>query len=340
MKILAIRNGRVGDTVMATSAFTALLQTYPEAELTIIASPEGARLLKDFHERVEAIWVWSRYGLGIQSRRDKKKIIIKIEQANFDKIFCFDTNPSIANIAETAQADKYFQKGLGAPTHCARHYLNLIEQASGKKIDDIPVNLPVSKEASAQLAAELEKTGIKPDDTVIMMHPTFSGYSRLGLRKRKARKRKLWPAENYAELSQKLLNSSFAKEHSIKIIMALLPAEQSLGRKIVKLSKGKAQLIESVPSFDRYKALIHRANLFVSPDTGPMHIAAAVNTRTVAMYSNKDPADCGPYMEPGRFNILRSELTDEPEKGIAAITVEAMMAACSEQLNKHFASKQ
>ena len=122
--------------------------------------------------------------------------------------------------------------------------------------------------------------------------------------------------------------------------MALLPAEQSLGKKIVKLSGGKVQLIESVPSFERYKALIHRANLFVSPDTGPMHIAAAVNTRTVAMFSNKDPGDCGPYMEPGRFTILRSELTDHPEKGIAAITVDAVMAACSEQLNKHFSGNQ
>ncbi len=77
MKILVIRNGRVGDTVMATSAITALLNIYPEAKITIIVSPEGSRLLKGFHERVEAIWVWSRYGLGIKSKRDKKEIIKK-----------------------------------------------------------------------------------------------------------------------------------------------------------------------------------------------------------------------------------------------------------------------
>ncbi|MCK5263662.1 MAG: hypothetical protein KAJ92_08235, partial [Gammaproteobacteria bacterium] len=109
MKILVIRNGRVGDTVMATSAITALLNIYPEALITIIASPEGSRLLKGFHERVEAIWVWSRYGLGIQSKRDKKKIIKKIEDANFDKAFCLDTNPSIANLLDTSHAEKYFQ---------------------------------------------------------------------------------------------------------------------------------------------------------------------------------------------------------------------------------------
>lgn len=334
MKILVIRNGRVGDTVMATSAITALLNIYPEAKITIIVSPEGSRLLKGFHERVEAIWVWSRYGLGIKSKRDKKEIIKKIEAANFDKAFCLDTNPSIAKLIETSQAENYFQTHLGPPTHCARHYLNLIEQATGQKVKDIPVNLPVPKEDIAQLDAELKEIGIDNDDTVIMMHPTFSGYSKLGLRKRKARKRKLWPAQNYADLTQRILNSGYAKNHRVKIIMALLPAELSLGKKIVQLSNNKVQLIKSVPSFERYKALIHRADLFISPDTGPMHIAAAVNTRTVAMYSNKDPADCGPYMPSDRFNILRSEFTDHPEKGIAAISVDAMMSACEGQLDK------
>ncbi|MCW8830059.1 MAG: hypothetical protein OQK32_00895 [Gammaproteobacteria bacterium] len=334
MKILVIRNGRVGDTVMATSAITALLNLYPDAKITIIASPEGSRLLKGFHERVEAIWVWSRYGLGFKSRHVKKKLIKKIEEAKFDMAFCLDTNPSIASLLDACQGEKYFQTHLGPPTHCARHYLNLIEQASGQKINDIPVNLPVPDDAIAQLGDELKKIGIEKDDTVIMMHPTFSGYSRLGLRKRKARKRKLWPAQNYAELAEKLLSSDFSKNHRIKIIMALLPAEKSLGNKIVKLSNNKIQLIESVPSFERYKALIHRANLFVSPDTGPMHIAAAVNTRTVAMFSNKDPADCGPYMSSDRFNILRSECTEQPGLGIAAISVNAMLSACEEQLEK------
>lgn len=334
MKILVIRNGRVGDTVMATAAITALLNIYPEAKITLIASPEGSRLLRNFHERVAAIWVWSRYGLGIQSRRDKKEIIKKIEAEKFDKAFCLDTNPGIANLLDTCQGDTYFQTHLGPPTHCARHYLNLIEQATGQKIDNIPVNLPVPDNSITLLDAELEKIGIEKSVTVIMLHPTFSGYSRLGLRKRNARKRKLWPAENYAELGQRLLNSAYAKKHPVKIIMALLPAEQSLGEKIVKLSGGRIQLIKSEPSFERYKALIHRADLFVSPDTGPMHIAAAVNTRTVAMFSNKDPADCGPYMPGDRFNILRSECTEHPEKGIAAITVDAMMSACEGQLVK------
>ena len=332
MRILAIRVGRVGDTVMMTPALTALLNCYPDASLTILASPEGKSLLNNYHPRVEDIWVWNRYGLGIRSHFDRKRLTRKIGESDFDLIFCFDTNPSMAGLASESKAEIYLQTVLGPPVHCARHYLNLIEQAYGKAIDDIPVNLPVSPESVEQLDVELEQMGIRPDDTLIMFHPTFSGYSRLGLRKRDARKRKLWPAENYAELARRLYVSAQDHTKNLRIIMALLPAEQSLGRKIANLSKGCVTLLVSQPGFERYKALIHRANLFVTPDTGPMHIAAAVDTRTVAMFSNKDPADCGPYMKPGRYTILRTELTEEPERGIAAIKVDDVVEACIGQL--------
>ncbi len=78
--------------------------------------------------------------------------------------------------------------------------------------------------------------------------------------------------------------------------------------------------------------MIQRADVFVSPDTGPMHIASALNTRVVAMFSDKDPSDCGPYMPVDRFSILRSELMSHPEKGISAISVEDVYQACVQQL--------
>jgi heptosyltransferase I len=104
-----------------------------------------------------------------------------------------------------------------------------------------------------------------------------------------------------------------------------------LGRKIVALSDHTITLLQSQPAFGRYKAMIDRANLLLTPDSGPMHIASALNTRIVAFFSMKDPGDCGPYMEPSRFTILRS---DDPVKGIATIDVNTVYEAVMEQLLK------
>jgi len=63
MKILAVRVGRVGDTVMMTPALTALLQYYPDTDITLLVSPTGKALLKDFHHNIKDIWTWNRSGL-------------------------------------------------------------------------------------------------------------------------------------------------------------------------------------------------------------------------------------------------------------------------------------
>ena len=67
----------------------------------------------------------------------------------------------------------------------------------------------------------------------------------------------------------------------------------------------------------------------VTPDSGPMHIASAVGTRIVAFFSMKDPADCGPYMDPSLFTILRS---DDPIHGISTISVDTVYNAIMAQL--------
>ena len=97
-------------------------------------------------------------------------------------------------------------------------------------------------------------------------------------------------------------------------------------------------MLQSQSTFEQYKAIIKRADLLVTPDSGPMHVASALGTRIIAFFSMKDPGDCGPYMPPEKFTILRTEDTEEPEKGVASISVESVLNACIallEKIEKH-----
>ena len=79
-------------------------------------------------------------------------------------------------------------------------------------------------------------------------------------------------------------------------------------------------------------ALTRRARLFIGGDTGPMHLAAALQVPVVAIFGPTNPARNGPF---GTSSIvLRSagSLTSharrrEPEKGMLAITPEEVIAA-------------
>lgn len=330
MHILAVRVGRVGDTVMMTPALCAILQCYPDAKITILASPEGKLLLSDFHPNIDQIWTWDRHGL-IKAHQDKNKLLKQIHTKQFDKIYCFDASERIGSLFKDTTAEFFWFKSPDIHKHQARHYLDLVASDCNVNIDNFYNFLPIDEEYRQQVDVELESVGIRKDDIVVMMHPTFSGYSKLGLRKRHARIRKLWPANHYGELGKLLARTRRDNNRPIKPLIALLPAEMSLGRKIVEYSEGAITLIESHPTFGRYKALIDRADILLTPDSGPMHIASALGTKLVAFFSMKEPSDCGPYMDPSLFTILRS---DHPTKGISTIDTHTVYDAVMNQLDR------
>lgn len=329
MRILVIRVGRVGDTVMMTPALSALLQCYPDADFTLVTSPEGKNLLKDFHPRIREIWPWNRHGI-FQTHFDQKEIRRRARLNNFDKIFCFDTNKRIASLFSDLNSEFHWFKGSAILKHNAKLYLEMVASVCNCDIESFYNYLPVAEAATRLVNIELESSGIRQHDKLVMIHPTFSGYSRLGLRKRDAKIRKLWPAEYYGQLGKKLATTVLQDGTTPKILMAILPAELHYAKKIIAASGGTIQLLESQPTFARYKALIARADVMLSPDSGPMHIASSLGTRIVAFFSRKEPADCGPYMPPHLFTILRS---DDPVKGISTIDVETVLNAVKLQLN-------
>lgn len=326
MHILAVRIGRVGDTVMITPALSAILKCHPHAQITVLTSPEGKLLLNDFHPNIKHIWTWDRHGL-IKAYTDRIKLLKKISNSTFDKIFCFEESKRAASLFDDSPAEFYWCRRPNEKKHCSRHYLDLVATSCDINVEEFYTYLPVNNHYRLQVDEELASIGIMPDDIVVMMHPTFSGYSRLGLRKRKARIRKLWPADNYGQLG-KLLAGHAINGRSLKPLIDLLPRELPLGRRIVDASDGAITLTQSRP-FSRYIALINRANLLLSPDSGPMHLASALGTPVVAFFSMKDPGDCGPYMDPSLFTILRS---DDPVKGISTISVDSVYDSVLSQL--------
>lgn len=333
MRILAVRIGRAGDIVMMTPALKALLNCYPEAKFTILTSPDGQRLLRTYSSRIEDIWVWDRSSLGASLK--KSSIRKRVQENKFDKIYCFDTSTSIAALFHDASADLHWQGSTTEVIHSAQYYLNLVKEACPDQDLNIYANLPVDPKASSSVDSELKKTGISKDDIVIAIHPTYSGFTTFSLRKRGARKHKLWPAENYGQLAQQLSTLKLKNGRSPKMIIDLLDDEMTHGLKILNYSNNTIHLLNVKPNIERYKALLKRADLLISPDTGPMHIAAAVGTRIVALFSNKDPSDCGPFIAADMYTILRSELAPQPERGIAAITVDSVLRASEEQLSRH-----
>ena len=336
MRILIVRIGRTGDIVMTTPALNAILDKYPDASITILTGPDGRRLLKGFHPRIKDLWIWDRSGM--HGFFGKRKILKMLASNTFDIIYCFDTSNKIASLFDNSNARIYRQTSLDHSKHCAVNYLETIEAVTGNLDKAYYASLPVDPSAEEGVKNELLSHGIKPDNIVVMLHPSYSGYTTNPIIKFLRKNNhslihRFWPPENFGRLADLIATHTTGTGSTPKIIIDLVPEEAPLGTAVLKHSEKHIELLQVTPNFERYKALIKRADLLVTPNTGPMHIAAAVGTKVVALFSDWNPSDCGPYMINSSFRIIRAEDMKHPEKGLSAIGPESVLESCKALLD-------
>lgn len=85
------------------------------------------------------------------------------------------------------------------------------------------------------------------------------------------------------------------------------PAEKELGKEVVKLAKGPALNLCGTLGLDELAAVGQTLALFITPDTGPMHLAAWTGVRCLNLsMGNVNPWETGPF-NPGHF-VLRADL--------------------------------
>ncbi len=325
MKILVVRVGRAGDMVMITPALNALLAAFPEAELHLLTSPEGRRVLHDFHARLTRAIIY-RTGT-IWEMIDRRPLLRELRSQRYDRVYCFEADSRFHRLLTGTAAGAHFL--LMNP--CAMHYcercLALVQESLDHPIQRTWVTLPVTEAARSRAASYLGMNGIEEDACVVGFHTTSSADAARTLRKKKARLHRSWPPESFVRLSHLLHEHARSEGFPLRVVIDVLPAERKLVEPMIERSRGAILMMSAQPDFERYKAVLQRMALLVTPDTGPMHIAAAVGTPLVALFSRKMPADCGPYAPPDRHTVLRAEESPNPQLGLAGITPESVFRA-------------
>ena len=332
-KILVVRIGAAGDMVMITPALNAILDHFPDSEVALLTSADGKRLLTGFNERVRTFHICNRkdplYFLN------KYRTLREVRSGNYDAVFCFEHNPEIQGFFKNYTCPKYMLST--ANVHYSQQLLDAVSQAiDGRTIlsrDNYPLHLHVEAQARAEMAEYLRAQGIDDHDFLIGLHPTFSGISNPWQRIKRGRHH-IWPAAYFGRLGEMLAGLGQAQGRPIKVVANLLPTECDIGQAVVDASHGAMQLLIPSPNFERYKAYLERCDLLVVPNTGPMHMAAAVGTPVVALYSRQSVEDNAPFTAFEKFSVLRAEDTSQPHLGLAAITPEAVFETCLAQIQK------
>ena len=146
--------------------------------------------------------------------------------------------------------------------------------------------------------------------------------------------RKRWPLPRFAELADRLLS-----EAKVNVLLTCGPGQIGQLNAVLSHMKDASVLTTEITSIKTLAAFLERADLFVGNDTGPMHIANAIGTPVVALFTSYFVISHCPYWQPRKVIYYPMhkqrglvKKVGEAEGGLYYIDVDTVFNACIEML--------
>ena len=338
-RILIVRIGATGDVLHALPAVSALRQALPEAHIgwaiepvwlpllrceSPIESKGNSPLINQIH--LVPSRAWRQHPFAVSTRRQILNLRQNLRDAHYDLAVDLQGSLRSAIIARFATwntagpaaprewPSHWFYK-LKVPTrspHVVPQAAEILSSATHLQLAPQPVDLPIDPAAEAWV-----NSLIPNGQSTIFLAPT-AGWGA-----------KEWPPERFGALAQAL-----AQEGHTVLINATTHANPT-AEAVAQASAGAAQVVHS--TIPQLTSLLRRTALFIGGDTGPLHLAAALNTPVLALFGPTNPARNGPWISPENRQVLRHpsslqshKRTPATDPGLLQITVaEALTAARS-----------
>jgi len=291
-RFLMVSTTGLGDTLWGTPAIRALRRAYPKAYIGILTSELGKEVLKG-NPHIDEFFV-----VGEPAFFSLVRLFWKMRKRKIGAVFVFHTSqravlPFCSLIgASKSVGTKGINKGLddiltegleNRPMHEIQRRLEIV----GVRADDLSMELAVS-ERDRELA-ELLLRSVPPYIPLVGLHP--------GAKDRF----KQWPVEHFIEVGKRL------KAHlGCQIIVTGSRDEKELVGKVARGIEGAIPIAGQL-SVHALGALIQKFSLMIANDTGPMHIAFAMKTPTIGLFTPTDHKLCGPYFVPNAIVIQKGK---------------------------------
>ncbi len=310
MKILIIDLDNVGDVVMASFLPRALKELYPHSYIGVLVKEYSQDILRH-NPFVDELIIFNPPWLGDLlnrrfSWRRTKSLAGKLKNSRFDLAIIINSDwrkallAKIAGIPSRIGADKKRSSlFLTVPVkydndpakHTVQENLDLLK-ALGYKKNEIKLEVFIDDDTLHWAEGILEKNNLGRQESLIGIHPGAGHPARI------------WPAENYVKLIDAL-----EQDPKVKVMVV-----GSHGDHIIKEIKDKTNKYKVIfflnISVLQMAALFRQCACVIAQDSGPMHLAATVGAKTIAIFGPSNPRKFGPY-GPGH-SVIRKEMPCSP----------------------------
>ncbi len=291
-RLLAIRLDNIGDLVMLSPALRSLKRAFPDAHLTLMASPAGSQVAPllpwiDEVMTIRAVWQDASNAMTLDPDREAA-LLEEVRRRDFDAALIFTSFSQsayppayvcyLAGIGERIGQSKEFGgsvlsqwcKSLPDEVHQVDRNLHLLESA-GIEIAGRELELRVPEAVQASADARLREMGIQDQEPFILLAPGASAAARR------------YDPLRLARAAGQLIDRS-----GLQGVVVGSAKERGLAAPITEAGKGKIHSLVGQTSVPELAAIIRRAALVVANDSGPMHMADAFRRPMVVLYSGTE----------------------------------------------------
>jgi ADP-heptose:LPS heptosyltransferase len=318
-RVLAVRLDNLGDVLVTTPAIRAIKESLPGAEVTLLASPVGAQVGRLNHTIddvlvYEAPWMdpWAR--LPVDSEREQR-FIAELRARRFDAAVIFtsfrqSSLPS-AYLCYLAAIPLRHAASLDGPgsllTTRHKHPERLMHEvergldlvgAIGMGTSDTRLLLEVPDQARTTLALHLPLVGARGRRiTGNRLHQPSIGNPLVVLHPGCSMPARTYPWQQFAEAADLLVERLGAT-----VVITGSEGERELVERIREHMRHSSIGLAGALPFALFCALVEVADLVVTNNTGPMHMAAALQTPVVSLFALTNPPEqWGPWHVPHRL---------------------------------------
>jgi len=316
MNILIVKTSAIGDVTHTLPALQALRRHYPEARITWLVEEAAADIVEG-HPHIDRLlvsrrksWLRNFRGQRIQTLREILSFVGELRDTRYDLLLDFQGLLKSSMFIALCRADRKVGFGRGME-HAEMSYLFLNERippismdthavdrelallrAIGITTGDVSHSLPLSADEYRRTDAILQGHGVDSKRPLIAINPMTTWPT------------KHWQARGFIEVADQLCDRGY------QVVFTGGPNDAAAIMEMQKEMRQRTISVAGRTSLKMLAALFSRATAVVSTDTGPMHIAAAVGTRVVALFGPTAPWRTGPY---GNIHqVVRIEMPCSP----------------------------
>lgn len=308
-RIAVFRALQLGDMLVAVPALRSLRQRFPRAEITLIGLPWASVLVERYPrylDRFAAFPGWP--GIAEMAHDPARSEAFLREQRAYGYDLAVQMHGS-------GGASNPFTLRLAA-AHTAGYY-------TGERPEGLDIATPYPDHQpevlrNLGLARLLGCTSLSPllefpltaadraEADALLGSPDRGGRPRVGLHPGARPPARRWPATSFAELAHAL-----ARRFGATIVLTGGPGEEATARAVADQMRETPLNLAGRTSIGGLAAIIARLHLFVSNDTGPAHLAVALDTPSVTIFGPADPRRWAP-LDAARHPIARHPVPCSP----------------------------